>query len=81
MPCSGQLGAHPAQFELDDLADLLLRQRVEDDRRVDPVQELGLERLLELRHHLVAHLVVIPLALGVSASCRAMKPRFISREI
>ena len=45
----GELLADAFSLKFDDLADLLLRQRMEDDRRVDPVQELGSEGLLELR--------------------------------
>ena len=43
-----QLVAHPREHQVHDLADLLDRQRAEDDRRVDPVEELRPEVLLQL---------------------------------
>src|SRR5262245_2895927 len=41
----GEAVAEPRQLELHDLADLLPRQRLELDDLVDPVEELGPERL------------------------------------
>ncbi len=44
----GEPLAQPAQLELDDVGELLLRERVELDDLVDPVQELRPEELLHL---------------------------------
>ena len=46
-----------------DLADLLLAERMEDDRIVYPIQELGIERPLDLLPHLVTHHFVAGLGL------------------
>src|SRR3954447_1170570 len=54
-----QLSLHSCQLEIDDLADLLLRQRVEDDHGVDAVEELGPESLLELARDLFPHPVIL----------------------
>ena len=56
-----------------DLADLVVGQRVEDDRRVDAIQELRPEQLLERIVHLLAHIVGVQLAAGVEA--READPR------
>ena len=40
-----EAGAQPRELELDDLADLVAGQRLELDDLVDPVEELGPERL------------------------------------
>ena len=48
----------PLHHQVDDDLDLVLRQLVEDDDLVDPVQELGAEDLLELAHDPVLHLVI-----------------------
>src|SRR5690554_487561 len=50
------LGA--SDHQVDDLGDLVLAQLVEDDRLVDPVQELGPEVLLERLVDLLLHLFV-----------------------
>ena len=57
--CAAQLLADARQQQVDDLADLLDGQRAEDDDRVDAVQELGPELLLELLEDLVLHPVVL----------------------
>ena len=49
----GEPRAQPRELELDDLADLLAGQRLELDDLVDPVEELGPERLAHRR--LVRH--------------------------
>ena len=53
-----QLVPHPGEHQVHDLADLVDRQRSEDDRRVDAVQELRPEVLLELLRDLLLHQVV-----------------------
>ena len=53
-----ELVADAGQDEVDDLGDLVDRQRAEDDRRVDAVEELGAEVLLELGRDLVLHELV-----------------------
>ena len=47
-PALGEPRAQPRELELDDLAELLARQRLELDDLVDPVQELGPEELAQL---------------------------------
>ena len=49
---------HRLQLQVDDLADLVAGQGVEDHRRVDAVQELGPEALLDLGQQLVLHPLV-----------------------
>jgi hypothetical protein len=49
---------------VDDLADLLPGEGVEDDDVVHPVQELGVEGPLDLLAHLVLHDVVAGLGIG-----------------
>ena len=53
-----QLVAHAGEHQVDDLADLLDRQRAEDDRRVDAVQELRPEVALQLGRDLLLHQLV-----------------------
>ena len=45
----GQTVAHEAELNLDDLLQILQRQRLEDDDLVDPVQELRAEVLSAAR--------------------------------
>src|SRR5690606_33547130 len=52
-----------------DLIDMLLLQRVEYDRLVDPVDELRTEALLQLGQHFILHL--IELAAGIRDSGEA----------
>src|SRR5439155_7192038 len=52
------LVAQPLHQQLDDQHDLVLRQLVEDDHLVDPVQQLRPEDLLQLAHDPVLHLLV-----------------------
>src|SRR5438552_768992 len=54
----GELLPHPDELELDDLADLFLVQRLEDDGRVDPVQELRPEEALHLFLDALLHALV-----------------------
>ena len=53
-----ELIADALEHQVDDLGDLLDRQRAEDDRRIDPVEELRPEVLLELDLDLLLHEVV-----------------------
>ena len=53
-----ELVAHAGEHQVDDLGDLLDGQRPEHDRRVDAVEELGPEVLLELGRDLVLHQLV-----------------------
>ena len=59
-----QLVAHPGEHEVDDLGDLLDRQRAEHDRRVDAVEELRAEVLLQLVRDLLLHELVRALGPG-----------------
>src|SRR5574340_1015672 len=59
-----QLIADPIEHEVDDASDLLDRQTAEDDDRIDPVEELRAEGLLELVEDLLLHAVVLGLAAG-----------------
>jgi len=52
------------ETELHDLADLALREPVEDDDARDPVQELGQEVVAEGAHHQLARLGLDPAVLG-----------------
>ena len=61
-----QLLAHAGQQQVHDLADLLHRERAEDDQGVDAVEELGPELRLELLEDLLLHPVVLPLTLLVA---------------
>src|SRR5215210_293568 len=54
----GERLADPLEQQLDDGGDLLLRELVEDDDLVDPVQELGPEHLLQLAHDPGLHVLV-----------------------
>src|SRR5688572_9266564 len=54
-----QVLAHFGQLQVDDGADVLPRQSVEDHLAVDPVHELGPEDALELFHDLVLHPAVL----------------------
>jgi hypothetical protein len=54
---------------------------VEDDRRIDPVEELGPEHLLELRHYLFAHLVVVALTLGVRIGLHRKAEIHLARDL
>src|SRR5687768_224180 len=49
LPFREQL-VEPTELDLHDLAELVLRERLEEDDLVDAVQELGAERALELAH-------------------------------
>ncbi|HKF15966.1 MAG TPA: hypothetical protein VKF14_02035 [Candidatus Dormibacteraeota bacterium] len=42
----GEVPLQPAQLEVDDLSDLLCGEALEDDHRVDAVEELGAEHPL-----------------------------------
>ena len=53
------------EHEVDDLGDLLDGQAAEDDRRVDPVEELRPEALLELLLDLLLHELVGRLGPGL----------------
>ena len=53
-----ELVADARQHHVDDLGDLLDRERPEHDRRVDPVEELRAEVLLELGGDLLLHQLV-----------------------
>ena len=77
----GELESDAFRFKIDDLADLLLRQRMEDDRRVDPVEELRSEGLLQLAHHLLAHLIVFPLRQLVLVSTVTEAKGGITRDL
>ena len=72
-----ELVADARQHQVDDLGDLLDRQRPEDDRRVDPVEELGPEVLLELGRDLLLHQLVR--ALGAGRVGRAHGPEAQAR--
>src|SRR5437867_5058082 len=72
----GELLAHAHELELDDLADLLPVEGLEDDGRVDPVQELRPEEALHLFHDAFLHplvrrrdIRVVP-ALGLRAEAK-----------
>src|SRR2546425_5726324 len=54
-----ELLAHALKLELDDLSDLGLRERREDDRRVDAVEELRTEEALHLFLHALLHALVL----------------------
>ena len=70
----GQLRLEPAELDVDDLGQLVHPQRVEDDRLVDPVEELGEELGLEDLHDRAAD----PLLVAASRASRAISwlPRF-----
>src|SRR5690606_15222017 len=53
---------HLVELDLDDVADLLLGELMEDDRFVDPVQEFRPEACAEGFHHLMPDLLVTSLA-------------------
>src|SRR6266487_2161744 len=68
-----QLILHALEHQRRDLADLVVRQRKEDDRRVDTVEELGPEQLFERVVHFLAHILAVEFAAGVEA--READPR------
>ena len=72
-----QLVADAGQHQVDDLGDLLDRQRAEDDGGVDPVEELRAEVLLQLGGDLLLHELVR--ALGAVGVGRAHRPEAQAR--
>ena len=65
---------HVAEQDADDLGDMLLDERVEDDDVVQPVQELRIEDLVHLVLDPLLHLLEARLArpgCGSRASCPA----------
>ena len=73
----GQPAIQPAQEQLDDLFEIGLRQRVEDDDLVDPVQELGPElgpeRIGDLALHRLVGAVVLT-ASGAADGADQLRP-------
>ena len=63
-----ELVADPREHQVDDLGDLLDRQRAEHDRRVDPVEELRPEVVLQLGRDLLLHDLVGGLGPGLRRS-------------
>ena len=61
----GQALGHLVQFQGDDLADVVLVERAEDDHAVQAVDELGAEDLLERLGQFLAHLLVGDALLGL----------------
>src|SRR4051794_8401190 len=57
-PLCAELVTDPGEHQVDDLGDLLDGQGAEDDRRVDPVEELRPEVVLQLRRDLLLHELV-----------------------
>src|SRR5579883_77619 len=53
-----ELLLHLAELQLHHLADVLLAQRMEDDRAIDAVEELRAEDILHLRQDLLLHLLI-----------------------
>ena len=51
----GQVGVELLHQQAQDLAQIVVRQRLEDDQLVDAVDELGVERALDLAEHHVVH--------------------------
>ena len=72
-----ELVAHAGEHQVDDLGDLLDRQRAEHDGRVDPVEELRPEVLLQLGGDLLLHQLVR--ALGAVRVGRAHRPEAEAR--
>ena len=64
MSFSFKLLAEPADLQIDDLANLVRVERMEDHDLVDPVEELGQEAGLQGFHHGVAHLLLAAALLG-----------------
>ncbi len=62
---AGGVAGHTIELQADDMADLLLAQRMEDDDLVDAVEELGAEVSAQHVHHLELGLLVF-LAGGVT---------------
>jgi len=56
---------HVAREDRHDLRDVLPGQRVEDDHVVQPVQELGIEHLVDLFFHLFGHPLEIAARIGL----------------
>ncbi|MCH7729750.1 MAG: hypothetical protein IH991_25260, partial [Planctomycetes bacterium] len=63
---------HVVQLEVDDRADVVLLQRVEDDGLVDAVEELGAEDPLHLLRDLVLH-PCVPLLDGLRVVGRGVE--------
>ena len=83
----GQLLAHALELDLHDLADLGLGERLEDDGRVDPVQEFRPEEALHLVVDALLHVLVgglrlrvVALALRAEAE-RALALQHLLREV
>ncbi len=60
----GEAGCHLVQFEADDLLDVILVERTEDDGGIQAVDELGTEGALERIVQFLAHLLVGEFLLG-----------------